>query len=132
MNPETKWAAVLNLVGWFLIVNSLLGLLISVLDMMTGHFGSVIWGDILCIFGGIGLLLRMNCWRKYLIFYFWFCLGLFLLFSLRTLGIPVFSGRIGWRSVLMTIFYAGFLYLLYRREIKALFPPPPNRRSTDE
>jgi hypothetical protein len=131
MKPEAKWAAVLNLIGWFLILNSLLGLLISVLDMMTGHSVWVPWGDVLCIFGGIGLLVRMDFWRKCLICYFWFCLGLFLLLFLGKLGMPI-AGGIGWRSVLMAIFYAGFLYLLYRREIKALFPPPPDRRSANE
>ncbi len=136
MKPEAKWAAVLNLIGWFLILDSLLGLLICVLDMMTGHSVWVPWGGILCIFGGIGLLVRMDFWRKCLICYFWFCLGNFLLILLLLLlgklGMPI-AGGIGWRSVLMTIFYTGFLYLLYRREIKALFPPPPpNRRSANE
>ncbi len=135
MKPEAKWAAVLNLIGWFLILNSLLGLLISVLDMMTGHSEPGIWGGFLCIFGGIGLLVRMDFWRKCLICYFWFCLGSFLLILLLLLlgklGMPC-AGGIGWRSVLITIVYAGFLYLLYRREIKALFPPPSNRRSADE
>jgi len=131
MKSEKIWATVLNLIGWFLILNSLLGLLICVLDMMTGHFVLIPWGGILCIFGGIGLLFRMDFWRKCLICYFWYCLGCFLLLLFLKFVIS-YSGRIGWRSVLMTILYAGCLCLLSLRKIKAQFPPPSNRRSADE
>lgn len=139
MKPEAKWAAVLNLFAWFLIVDSLRGLLISVLDMMPLHSVLIMWGDFLCIFGGLGLLFRERFWRSCLVFYFWICLGFFflenVLFFLNRVGIFGWlhdSGQFRWRNVLVTVFYAGCLWLLSHRKIKALFPPPSNRHSANE
>lgn len=127
MNPETKWEKALTAVAWSLII-------ISGLSLAGGIAGSffcdclmINLGDLLIIFAARGVLYRSEVRRKLLLFFLWLQFSAFLLILLLwsratvTPAVPLSARAIlFWVMLVLTVFYAGCLFVLHLPKVKAL------------
>lgn len=149
MNPETKWEKALTAVSWALIIVSGFSLAGGIVGSFFCDCLMINLGDLLIIYAARGVLYRSESRRKLLLFFLWLQFSAFLLAlllwsrvtvvsgespSLRTifqvnvfLSIPNSQLMISpslysitfWVVLVLTVFYAGCLFVLHHPKVKA-------------
>ncbi len=126
MNSEAKWENALTVVAWALIIVSGLSLAGGIVGSFFCDCLRINLGDLLIIFAARGVLYRSESRRKLLLFFLWLQFSAFLLALLlwsRVTVAPAISPLVRsilfWGILVLTVFYAGCLFILHQPKVKA-------------
>ncbi len=125
MNPEMKWEKALTVVGWALIIVSGLSLAGGIVGSFFCNCLRINLGDLLIIFAARGVLYRSESRRKLLLFFLWleFSAVLLILLLWSRVATPAISPPVRtilfWGVLVLTVFYAGCLFVLHHPKVKA-------------
>lgn len=125
MNSETRWEKALTVVARALIIVSGLSLAGGIVGSFFCDCLMINLGDLLIIFAARGVLYRSESRRKLLLFFLWLQFSAFLLVLLLWSRVatpavsPLVRSILFWIVLVLTVFYAGCLFILHHPKVKA-------------